>query len=132
MTGSHSRLGISDRESRTTGVIRAYDTGGGSGGLGGFRPPIFDRTHARGCFAQPLTPASPPPRRSYFCSAASVYINLHVWLSSLFKTNIRWPGGSCGCITGNKAVGSRECISYLKEHQMARWKLRVYYWNEGS
>ena len=27
MTGSHSRLGISDRESRTTGVIRAYDTG---------------------------------------------------------------------------------------------------------
>ena len=25
MTGSHSRLGISDRESRTTGVIRAYD-----------------------------------------------------------------------------------------------------------
>ena len=26
MTGSHSRLGISDRESRTTGVIRAYDT----------------------------------------------------------------------------------------------------------
>ena len=27
MTGSHSRLGNSDRESRTTGVIRAYDTG---------------------------------------------------------------------------------------------------------
>ena len=27
MTGSHSRLGISDRESRMTGVIRAYDTG---------------------------------------------------------------------------------------------------------
>ena len=27
MTGSHSRLGTSDRESRTTGVIRAYDTG---------------------------------------------------------------------------------------------------------
>ena len=27
MTGSHSRLGISDLESRTTGVIRAYDTG---------------------------------------------------------------------------------------------------------
>ena len=27
MTGSHSRLGVSDRESRTTGVIRAYDTG---------------------------------------------------------------------------------------------------------
>ena len=26
MTGSHSRLGTSDRESRTTGVIRAYDT----------------------------------------------------------------------------------------------------------
>ena len=25
MTGSHSRLGISDRESCTTGVIRAYD-----------------------------------------------------------------------------------------------------------
>ena len=27
MTGSHSRLGISDRESHTMGVIRAYDTG---------------------------------------------------------------------------------------------------------
>ena len=27
MTGSHSLLGISDRESRTTGVIRAYDNG---------------------------------------------------------------------------------------------------------
>ena len=27
MTGSHSRLGISDRESRTTGVIRDYDNG---------------------------------------------------------------------------------------------------------
>ena len=27
MTGSHSRLGISDRQSCTTGVIRAYDTG---------------------------------------------------------------------------------------------------------
>ena len=27
MTGSHSRLGISDRESRTTGVTRAYDSG---------------------------------------------------------------------------------------------------------
>ena len=27
MTGSHPRLGIGDRESRTTGVIRAYDTG---------------------------------------------------------------------------------------------------------
>ena len=27
MTGSHSRLGISDWESRTTGVIRAYDIG---------------------------------------------------------------------------------------------------------
>ena len=26
MTGSHSRLGISDWESRTTGVTRAYDT----------------------------------------------------------------------------------------------------------
>ena len=30
MTGSHSRLGTSDRESRTTGVIRAYDTVAGS------------------------------------------------------------------------------------------------------
>ena len=30
MTGSHSRLGTSDRESRTTGVIRAYDTGDGA------------------------------------------------------------------------------------------------------
>ena len=27
VTGSHSRLGTSDRESRTTGVIRAYDNG---------------------------------------------------------------------------------------------------------
>ena len=43
MTGSHSHLGISDRESRTTGVIRAYDIGtrpsknrkGGSGTLAG-------------------------------------------------------------------------------------------------
>ena len=26
LSGSHLRLGTSDRESRTTGVIRAYDT----------------------------------------------------------------------------------------------------------
>ena len=34
MTGSHSRLGISDRESRTTGVIHAYDNVMLEGGLG--------------------------------------------------------------------------------------------------
>ena len=33
MTGSHSCLGISDWESRTTGVIQAYDTGYLSGNV---------------------------------------------------------------------------------------------------